>query len=79
MNIADIIRLTTELRMDGPCLRGACPSCGNSSLQVDELREYFHCQCGFSGNAIDWVMKVRAITFQESIAVLRQINYGSNR
>ncbi len=64
-----------ELKRAGKDLLGRCPfhEDGTASLVVTPTKNLWHCfGCGVGGGPIDWVMKLRGISFRHAVEQLRE-------
>jgi DNA primase len=64
-----------ELKRGGKDLLGRCPfhEDDTASLVVTPAKNLWHCfGCGIGGGAIDWVMKLRGVSFRHAVEQLRE-------
>ena len=64
-----------ELKKSGKDMLGRCPfhEDGTASLVVTPAKNLWHCfGCGIGGGAIDWVMKLRGVSFRHAVEQLRE-------
>jgi hypothetical protein len=64
-----------ELKKGGKDLLGRCPFHEDStaSLVVTPAKNLWHCfGCGVGGGPIDWVMKLRGVSFRHAVELLRE-------
>ncbi len=63
-----------KLKRQGKNWKGCCPFHDDKtpSLVVTPSKNLFHCMgaCGAAGSVIDWVMKVKGVTFLEAVKIL---------
>ena len=68
-----------ELKRSGKDLLGRCPfhEDGTASLVVTPAKNLWHCfGCGIGGGVIDWVMKLRGVSFRHAVEQLREGCWG---
>ncbi len=78
MNKPDIMEVVSEfirLRKSGKGFMGLCPMPDhddrNPSFYVDPGKQYYRCfGCGAHGDVIDFVMRMRGLTFKEALEYL---------
>jgi DNA primase len=64
-----------ELKRGGKDLLGRCPFHADetASLVVTPAKNLWHCfGCGAAGGPIDWVMKLRGVSFRHAVELLRE-------
>jgi hypothetical protein len=64
-----------ELKKTGKDLAGRCPFHADetASLIVTPAKNLWHCfGCGIGGGPIDWVMKLKGISFRHAVELLRE-------
>ncbi len=64
-----------ELRRGGKDLTGRCPfhEDDTASLVVTPAKNLWHCfGCGIGGGPIDWLMKLRGVSFRHAVELLRE-------
>lgn len=64
-----------ELKKSGKDLLGKCPfhQDDTASLVVTPAKNLWHCfGCGVGGGSIDWVMKLRGVSFRHAVEQLRE-------
>lgn len=73
-HIEDVVAASgVELRATGKSLMGCCPlhEDHTASLSVGGIPDRFHCfGCGASGDVIEYVVRLRNLTFREAVAYL---------
>jgi DNA primase len=70
-----------ELKASGKDLVGRCPFHDDStaSLVVTPHKDLWHCfGCGAAGGPMDWVMRVRGLSFRHAVEVLKENNFTEN-
>lgn len=69
MSLVDLISADVSLKRKGKDFVGLCPFHAEKtpSFTVSPDKEFYHCfGCGAHGDAIDWLRKVRGLSYQEA-------------
>jgi DNA primase len=75
---ADVVSLVAqrvELKRKGSLFWGLCPfhKEKSPSFKVDNVRRAYHCfGCGAGGDAIDWLIKMEAMSFPDAVKALNR-------
>jgi DNA primase len=70
-----------ELKASGKDLIGRCPFHEDStaSLVITPHKNLWHCfGCGAAGGPVDWVMRVRGLSFRHAVEVLKESAFAQN-
>jgi DNA primase len=71
VSIAALIGETVPLGRDGQNMTGLCPFHGERTPSFRVYADHYHCfGCGAHGDAIDWLMATRRMTFADALAHL---------
>lgn len=76
IDIVDVISNEIELIKKGKNYLAVCPfhNDTNPSMSISQEKQFYKCfSCGASGNAIDFLMNYKHISFLEAIAILAQL------
>jgi hypothetical protein len=70
-SIVDLIGETLKLRRQGQAYVGLCPFHGERTPSFTVYRDHYYCfGCGAHGDAFDWLMHTRGMSFVGAVALL---------
>jgi DNA primase len=71
ISIVHLIAATLTLKRQGPVYVALCPFHGERTPSFTVYPDHYHCfGCGARGDALDWLMRTRRMSFREAVQAL---------